>query len=246
MSNPSSVAIQCNAVSKIYNLHKQRTFKEFIPALFSGKQTRYTFKALDAIEFSIHKGESIGILGQNGSGKSTLLKLIAGVTQPTKGNIKIQGRIAPLIELGAGFHPELTGKENIFLNGSILGFKKKEMDILYKHIVDFADLWDFIDQPIKFYSSGMYMRLAFSVAVAEIPDILLLDEILAVGDIQFQKKCFLKIEEFQKKGTTIILVTHNPIQIERYCKKALVLHHGKQIYFGPVKKAVEAYEHIAT
>ena len=131
-------------------------------------------------------------MGKNGSGKSTLLKLIAGVTQPTKGTIKINGRIAPLIELGAGFHPDLTGKENVFLNGSILGFKKKEMDTLYKHIVDFAELWEFMDQPIKFYSSGMYMRLAFSVAVAETPDILLLDEILAVGDVQFQKKCFLK------------------------------------------------------
>ncbi|HLD26636.1 MAG TPA: ABC transporter ATP-binding protein [Patescibacteria group bacterium] len=241
MSDTTSIAIQCNNVSKTYNLHKQKTFKEFIPALFSGKQTRHKFHALDVIQFSVKKGESIGIVGKNGSGKSTLLKLIAGVTQPTKGTIKINGRIAPLIELGAGFHPDLTGKENVFLNGSILGFKKKEMDTLYKHIVDFAELWEFMDQPIKFYSSGMYMRLAFSVAVAETPDILLLDEILAVGDVQFQKKCFLKIKEFQRKGTTILLVTHNTIQTEHYCQKALVLHSGKQIFFGPVKQAIETY-----
>lgn len=243
MSN-TSIAIQCNNLSKIYNLQKQKTFKEFIPAFFSGKQIRNRLIALDSIHFMIKKGESLGILGRNGSGKSTILKLIAGVSTPTKGTIKVCGRVAPLIELGAGFHPELTGRENVYLNGSILGFRKKDMDMLYKKIVDFADLWDFMDQPIKFYSSGMYMRLAFSVAVAETPDILLLDEILAVGDQEFQKKCFLKIEEFQKKGTAIVLVTHNTVQIEQYCNKALLLHHGEQMYFGSATHAVATYAHI--
>ena len=231
-------------LSKSYRLQKQRTFKEFLPALFLGQSTKYFINALSHLNFEIKKGESLGILGKNGSGKSTLLKIIAGVTKPTDGKITVAGRVAPLIELGAGFHPELTGRENAYLNASILGIRKKQMDRLYKSIVDFSELEDFMDQPVKHYSSGMYMRLAFSVAVAEKPDILLVDEILAVGDIRFQEKCLGRIKEFQKAGSTLVLVTHSPPQIEAYCQKVLVLDDGKQIYFGETREGIDKYQTI--
>ena len=243
MSNPS-FTIKAENVTKVYSLQKQRTFKELIPALFSGKETKTTFKALSQIEFQLEKGESLGILGKNGSGKSTLLKIIAGVTKPSDGRITINGRVAPLIELGAGFHPELTGRENVFLNGSILGIKRKDMKVLYPSIVQFAELENFMDQPIKYYSSGMYMRLAFSVAVAETPDILLIDEILAVGDQNFQKKCLARMAQFKEQGSTIVMVSHSPDMVKQYCNKGLVLEKGKQIFYGDIEKAVDVYEKI--
>jgi len=237
-------AIKAENISKKYSLQKQKTFKEFIPALFSGKETKTTFLALSQIQFELEKGESLGILGKNGSGKSTLLKVIAGVTKPSDGRITVSGRIAPLIELGAGFHPELTGRENVFLNGSILGIKHKDMETLYPAIVQFAELEEFMDQPIKYYSSGMYMRLAFSVAVAETPDILLVDEILAVGDQRFQKKCLARMEEFRQKGSTMVMVSHSPDMVKKYCTKGLVLQSGKQLFFGDIKKAADMYEEM--
>ncbi len=236
--------IKAENLTKQYSLTKQRTFKEFLPALFSGQETKTKLLALSQLNFEIKKGESLGILGRNGSGKSTLLKIIAGVTKPSDGRITVNGRVAPLIELGAGFHPELTGRENTYLNGSILGIKKKQMDRLYNGVVEFSELQEFMDQPVKFYSSGMYMRLAFSVAVAEKPDILLVDEILAVGDVKFQNKCLNRIKKFQNEGSTLILVTHSPTQIEDYCQKVLVLDNGKQIFFGSSKEGVEIYKKI--
>ncbi len=235
------ITIKAENLTKQYSLTKQRTFKEFLPALFSGQETKTNLLALSHLEFEIKKGESLGILGKNGSGKSTLLKIIAGVTKPSDGRITVDGRVAPLIELGAGFHPELTGRENTYLNGSILGLRKKQMDKLYPEIVKFSELEDFMDQPVKFYSSGMYMRLAFSVAVAEKPDILLVDEILAVGDSKFQEKCLKRINKFQNQGSTLILVTHSPEQIQNYCEKVLVLDKGKQIYFGETNVGIEKY-----
>ncbi len=243
MTNQPSI-IKGENLWKVYRLQKQKTFKEFLPAFFGGKQTFQVVNALHGINFEIKKGESLGILGKNGSGKSTLLKLIAGVTKPSDGRITVAGQVAPLIELGAGFHPELTGRENTYLNGSILGIKKKEMDKLYPEIVRFSELEKFMDQPVKFYSSGMYMRLAFSVAVAEKPDILLVDEILAVGDLKFQAKCFRRIGEFQKNGASLIIVTHQPQKILEYCQKVLVLNLGKQEYFGEVQKGLEIYEKL--
>lgn len=231
--------IKAENLSKIYNLQRQRTFKEFLPALFSGQSIKQTFHALSNLNFEINKGESLGILGRNGSGKSTLLKIIAGVTKPSDGRITVNGKVAPLIELGAGFHPELTGRENVYLNGSILGIKKKEMDKLYQSIVDFSELESFMDQPVKHYSSGMYMRLAFSVAVAKKPEILLVDEILAVGDTKFQEKCLARIKEFQTQGSTLVLVTHSPSQIEQYCQKALILDKGEQIFLGETKDGLD-------
>lgn len=236
--------IKLENLSKIYNLQRQKTFKEFIPALFGGQKTKNKFTALSHLNFEINPAESLGILGKNGSGKSTLLKIIAGVTKPSDGRITVNGKVAPLIELGAGFHPELTGKENVFLNGSILGIKKTAMEKLYPSIVEFSELAEFMDQPVKHYSSGMYMRLAFSVAVAEKPEILLVDEILAVGDIKFREKCLQRIKEFQEKGSTLILVTHIPMQIEQYCQKVLVLDKGKQTFFGDIKEGIEKYNKL--
>jgi len=237
-------AIKCENICKKYRLQKQRTFKEFIPALLGRQETMIQFNALNHINIEIKKGESLGILGRNGSGKSTLLKIIAGVTKPSDGRITVHGRIAPLIELGAGFHPELTGRENVFLNGSILGIKKKQMELLYDEIVAFAELEEFMDQPIKYYSSGMYTRLAFSVAVAETPDILLVDEILAVGDVKFQKKCLLRMEEFRKSGSTMVMVSHGAEQLEKYCDKGLLLANGNQLFYGDIKEATRKYAEL--
>lgn len=236
--------IKAENLSKQYNLNKQRTFKEFLPAFLIGQNTKVKFNALYRLNFQIKKGESLGILGKNGSGKSTLLKIIAGVTKPSDGQITVNGRLAPLIELGAGFHPELTGRENVYLNGSILGIKKKHMDKLYQGIVNFAEMENFMDQPVKHYSSGMYMRLAFAIAVAEKPDILLVDEILAVGDIRFRKKCLQRIKEFQKNGSTLVLVSHTMEQVRDYCQKVLVLDHGNQVFFGDVAEGIEKYQAI--
>ncbi len=234
--------IKAENLSKVYHLNKQRTFKEFIPAIIGGGETKKTFHALSHLNFEVKKGQSLGIMGRNGSGKSTLLKLIAGVTKPTDGRITVVGQVAPLIELGAGFHPELTGRENVYLNGSILGFKKKEMDALYPSIVEFSELAPFMDQPVKFYSSGMYMRLAFSVAVAETPNILLVDEILAVGDQKFQKKCLKRIKEFQEKGSTMIMVSHDKDMLEKYCDIGLFIQKSHQEFFGPMNEAFKKYE----
>ena len=241
MIKKEPLAISIQGVSKLFRLQKQRTFKELLPALAGGQKAVETFWALQDINLEIKKGETVGIIGPNGAGKSTLLKLMAGVTKPTKGEIKINGQIAPLIELGAGFHPELTGRENVTLNGVILGLSKKEIEEKFKEIVDFAELWEFIDQPIKHYSSGMYLRLAFSVAVHTSPDILLIDEILAVGDSSFQAKCFAKMEEFKKAGVTIILVSHALGQIQSFCTRAVYLDEHRIIMDGKVEEVCERY-----
>jgi len=228
----SDVAISVDHVSKLYRKQNQRTFKELIPALFGGQKVAETFWALDDVSFEVKKGETIGIIGPNGSGKSTLLKLIAGVTKPTKGEIKVNGRIAPLIELGAGFHPELTGRENVYLNGVILGLTRAQIDEKFDEIVDFAELWEFIDQPVKHYSSGMYLRLAFAVAVHTDPEILLVDEILAVGDASFQEKCRRRMEDFKKKDVSIVFVSHSNESIREICDSAVLLRSGSLITKG--------------
>lgn len=218
-------AIKFDQVTKDFSLQNQKTFKEFLPALFMGEKTVNRFTALKDISFEIQKGESVGLIGPNGSGKSTILKLIAGVMSPTTGKIHIHGKISPLIELGAGMHLELTGRENIYLNGAILGLKKKEIDRSFQSIIEFSELSEFIDQPVKHYSSGMYMRLAFSIAIHVDPEILIVDEILAVGDTQFQAKCFAKMEEFKKIGVTILFVSHSMAQIRDFCTRAIYLNH---------------------
>lgn len=238
----SEIAIKIDHVSKLFHRQKQRTFKELIPALVGGEAAVETFWALQDINLEIKKGETVGIIGPNGSGKSTLLKLIAGVSQPTKGSITVNGRIAPLIELGAGFHPELTGRENVMLNGVILGMTRKEVEAKFEEIVNFAELWEFIDQPVKHYSSGMYLRLAFAVAIHTEPEILLVDEILGVGDEAFQRKCFQKITDLKERNVTIIMVTHSLDSVEKYCGKAILLKHSKLLFQGTVVETISQYQ----
>jgi ABC-2 type transport system ATP-binding protein len=242
----SDNALTISGVSKLFFKQEQKTFKEFLPAFFTGKKTREWFWALKDIDLEIKKGETLGIMGPNGSGKSTLLKLIAGVSQPTKGKITTHGRVAPLIELAAGFHPELTGRENVYLNAIILGMSRREIEAKFKTIVDFAELWDFIDAPVKHYSSGMYVRLAFSVAIHTDPDILILDEILAVGDEQFQKKCFAKLKELQKRQVTIIYVSHDRQSVVDFCTRAIYINKSLLEKDGDPKTIAEYYQKHAT
>lgn len=239
----SKTVIEFQNVTKQFSKLNQKTFKEFIPALFKGEKTTESFTALDNISFEIKKGETVGIIGPNGSGKSTILKLIAEVMSPTSGKITINGKVSPLIELGAGMHPELTGSENIYLNGSILGLSQKEIKQNYKSIVDFAEMHEFINQPIKHYSSGMYMRLAFSIAIYVKPEILLVDEILAVGDTAFQQKCFDYMEGLKNsKETTIVFVSHNLGQIEKFCTRVIYINNHSLQYDGLPKLAIKKYQ----
>lgn len=241
LSDQNNFAINVKNVSKLFYKQNQRTFKEFLPALFGGRPTIESFWALRDVSFEVKKGETIGIVGPNGSGKSTLLKLIAGVSQPSQGKIEVNGKIAPLIELGAGFHPELTGRENVYLNGVILGLSKKKIASKFDEIVNFAELWDFIDQPIKHYSSGMYLRLAFAVAVHTEPEILLIDEILAVGDEGFQQKCFARLREFQEEGKTIVIVSHDLTSILQFSQRAFYIKSGNIMASGKPEKVINSY-----
>ena len=238
----NNIAIKLENVTKKFSFQNQKTFKEFLPALIQGEEVSQNFTALSNINLTINKGETFGIIGPNGSGKSTILKLIAKVMYPTDGTVTVNGKVSPLIELGAGMHPELSGKENIYLNGAILGLKKKEIDHYLNNIIAFSELAEFIDQPVKHYSSGMYMRLAFSVAVHVNPEILLVDEILAVGDSQFQKKCFAKMNEFKKQQhITIVYVSHSLESIKEFCTSALYLNHSKVIAVGSPETVCNQY-----
>ena len=190
------------------------------------------------------RGDSFGIVGTNGSGKSTLLKTIAGVLKPTKGKITVRGSVAPMIELGAGFDFDLTARENIFLNGAILGYDKKMLTEKFDEIIEFAELQEFVDVPIKNYSSGMVTRLGFSIATIQIPDVLIVDEILAVGDFRFQEKCEKRINNMLSQGTTLLLVSHNTEQVERMCNKALLLSHGDPIMCGDSKAVCDKYREM--
>lgn len=197
--------------------------------------------ALDAVSFEVRKGETVGIIGTNGSGKSTLLQMICGTLSPTKGQVNTNGRIAPLLELGAGFNPEFTGRENVYLNSSILGMSREDVRDRFDDIAAFADIGEFLDRPVKTYSSGMYARLAFSTAVHIDPDILIIDEILAVGDSRFQRKCIKKFNEIRDRGCTILFVSHDDYQVRNICNRALYLDKGSQKYFGDADEAVQLY-----
>ena len=197
--------------------------------------------ALDDISFDVNQGDVVGIIGSNGAGKSTLLKILSKVTSPTKGNIKIKGRIASLLEVGTGFHPDLSGRENIFLNGAILGMTKKEIHAKFNEIVAFSGVDKYIDTPVKRYSSGMYVRLAFSVAAHLEPEILIVDEVLAVGDAEFQKKCLGKMKEVSQQGRTVIFVSHNLVAVKSLCTKGIVIDQGKLVFSGSADEAVENY-----
>jgi ABC-type polysaccharide/polyol phosphate transport system ATPase subunit len=228
-------------VSKRFQLQEGRTLREFVPALLKGRGWTDPFYALRDVTFVIDRGETVGIIGRNGSGKSTTLKLIAGVTAPTEGEVRVEGRVSPLIELGAGFHPDLTGRENVHLNASILGMSGKEIRQQFDNIVNFAELWEFIDTPVKRYSSGMYVRLGFAVAVHSNPEVLLVDEVLSVGDAFFQEKCLAKMHEFQRQGTTIVVVSHSLNLVASFCERAIWLDHGRIVAEGPAAQVVRQY-----
>ncbi len=246
-------AVEFDGVSKRYQLNHFRTtsLKEriserltFFGAKSSGDSARpqtEDFWALNNVSFAIQPGETVGIIGPNGSGKSTSLKILSNVIQPTSGRVAINGRLGALIEVGAGFHPELSGRENVFLNGSILGMKKAEIKSKFDSIVDFAEIEQFIDTPVKHYSSGMYVRLGFAIAIHNQPDVMLIDEILAVGDLSFQRKCFEKITEMKNAGRTILLVSHSMSQVQSVCERAILLHKGVLISDGPVDRVAEEY-----
>jgi ABC-type polysaccharide/polyol phosphate transport system ATPase subunit len=223
-------AVAVRHVTKKFKLQHEKysTLRElFLSSLLFWRRRQFeSLTALDNISFEVPKGQSLGIVGDNGSGKSTLLKLILGITPPTSGEIKVQGKISALLELGAGFHPDLTGRENIYLNGSILGIPKQTIEEKMDEIIDFAELRQFIDTPIRHYSSGMYVRLGFSIAIHTDPEILLVDEVLAVGDSAFQQKCMDKVRQFQADGKTIILVSHDLGMIEKVCDRAILLKRG--------------------
>ena len=227
---------------KMYNSKQAR----LVEAIFPRANKHTGFKALDNLNLDVKKGEILGILGKNGAGKSTLLKIITGVTIPTSGSIRINGKISSLLELGTAFNPELTGEENIYQNGRVMGLSKKEIEEKKKEIIDFADIGEHLFQPVKTYSSGMFARLAFACAINVNPDILIVDEVLSVGDMAFQLKCFKKFEEFKAKGKTILFVTHNVTDILKNCTRTIILQKGKKIYDGDVKEGVELYKKIIT
>jgi ABC-type polysaccharide/polyol phosphate transport system ATPase subunit len=240
-------AIDVSHVTKIYRRYsRRRQFATLKSALLSRSLIRdlrpdETFAAVQDVSFTVPAGRTFGVIGRNGSGKSTLLKLIAGITKPTSGRVNVEGRISALIELGAGFHPEISGRENVFINGIMLGLSKREIARRFDEIVEFAELRDFIDAPVKTYSSGMYMRLGFGVAIHVDPDVLLVDEVLAVGDEGFTHKCLDKFAEFKRRGRTILLVTHSLGLIERFCDEALWLDAGRNKAMGDPRRVVGAY-----
>ncbi|WP_379135468.1 ABC transporter ATP-binding protein [Paenibacillus sp. sgz500958] len=237
------VIVDVHNVSMRFNMTTEKisTLKEYLIKRFKRQISYNEFWALNDVSFTINKGEIFGVLGLNGAGKSTLLKVIAGVMKPTKGKVEVFGRMAPLIELGAGFDAELTARENIFLNGAVLGYSKKEMKAKFDDIVEFSELQNFIDVPIKNFSSGMYARLGFAIATATIPDVLILDEILSVGDFKFQEKCEKKIKEMMEQGTTVILVSHSIDQIRNMCSQGVILEHGKLISSGNIEEICNFY-----
>ena len=236
------IMIDVQNVSKVYKIYN-KPGDRLMDALFPFTKSRYhEFAALNGISFKAEKGDAIGFLGKNGSGKSTLLKIITGVLSPSGGSVSVNGRIASILELGAGFNQEYTGIENIYLNGTIMGFTRAEMDKKLQSIIDFADIGDFINQPVKIYSSGMFARLAFAVSINVEPDILIIDEVLAVGDARFQTKCINKLKQLKDMGTTILFVSHASEQVKRFCNRAIWINEGKIEAEGLSSEIVDIYE----
>lgn len=225
-------------VRKTYRLRHTHSFKETFVAWIRRKQTASSFQALEGIDITVGEGESVALLGYNGSGKSTLLKLVSGVLQPDAGTVLTRGRVAGLIEVGAGFHPDLSGRENVYLNAAILGMSKDEIDAKFDEIVEFSEIGEFIDTEVKHYSSGMFVRLAFSVAINTSFDILLVDEVLAVGDAPFREKCKAKIRELVERDKTLFIVSHDLGMISELCVRGIVIQRGRTLFDGPVDEAI--------
>lgn len=235
----SNLILEAKNLGKYYSLYSS-PFRRMQHLLGLGRDQR-GFWALRNVTFSVAAGDSFAIIGRNGGGKSTLLQMIAGVLKPSEGGLHIQGNVAALLELGSGFHPEFTGRENVFLYGDLHGIPRQSMAVLYDEIVDFAEIGGFIDQPVKYYSSGMFVRLAFAVATALSAELLLIDEALAVGDVFFRQKCYDRLEALRRQGTAIILVSHAMGEVQEFCQRALLLHEGDPVYLGPVQEAVNRY-----
>jgi ABC-2 type transport system ATP-binding protein len=250
MSNPQTIVrpvrIRFENVEQRFRVIQEQpnTLRELFAHAFRNRTTYHNFEALKDVSFSIGDGEVVGVVGRNGSGKSTVLKIIAGVYRPTTGTVKVTGKVAALIELGAGFHPDLTGRENIVLNGLLLGLSKREIAGREQQIIDFAELGEFIDSPVKQYSSGMYMRLGFAIATEVDPDILLIDEILAVGDYAFQQKCQARIDDFRRQGKTIIFVSHDAVTVRHICQRALLIQNGRLVADGATDKVLDQYSEL--
>ena len=236
--------IRVRDVTKVYRLYRRRQDRLWETLGLDFKKNYKTKYALNHVDLEVGRGETVGIIGTNGSGKSTLLKLITGVLTPTEGSVEVDGRISALLELGAGFNTEYTGIENVYLNGTMIGFTKEEIDERLQDIIDFADIGDYINQPVKSYSSGMFVRLAFAVAINIDPEILIVDEALSVGDVFFQSKCYRKFEDFKKAGKTILFVSHDLSAISRYCDRAILLNQGDKIYEGTPKEAIDIYKQV--
>lgn len=239
------IAISVANVSKSFKLpHEKHSGLKQAILSFKGGMTYETQHALADISFEIKRGEFFGIVGRNGSGKSTMLKILAGIYQPTQGTATVHGQLVPFIELGVGFNPELTGRENVYLNGALLGFSRKQTEVIYQDIVDFAELPEFMDQKLKNYSSGMQVRLAFSIAIQAKADILLIDEVLAVGDENFQKKCIGVFEQLKREGRTIIFVSHSMAYVREFCDRVAVIDRSKLLYVGDTEKAIDIYNKL--
>lgn len=242
--NEQNTMVSVKNVSMVFNLATEKvdSLKEYVLKLLKRELMVNKFYALRDINLEIRRGESVALIGVNGSGKSTLLKVIAGVLHPTEGTAQVNGSIAPMIELGAGFDPELTARENVFLNGAVLGHDRKFMEDHFKSIIDFAELWDFVDVPVKNYSSGMVARLGFAIATEIRADVLIVDEVLAVGDFRFQEKCKKRMAELMSGGTTLLFVSHNTEQVRQLCKKAVWLKKGTIQMIGDVGEVCACYE----
>ena len=238
------IAISVNDVSKMYKLYDNPMDRLKESLGLSRKKKYKEHYALNHVSFQVHKGETVGIIGTNGSGKSTILKIITGVLSPTGGEVSVNGRISALLELGAGFNGEYSGLENVYLNGSMIGFSREEIDAKLQSILDFADIGEFIHQPVKTYSSGMFVRLAFAVAINIDPEILIVDEALSVGDVFFQAKCYRKFEEFKEMGKTILFVSHDLSSIGKYCDRVVLLNKGEKLAEGGAKEMVNLYRRV--
>ncbi len=234
-----TTAVVVDDVTKSFQLRGHRTLRRLVIDGLRGERRVSSFKALERVSFRLEEGDSIGLMGLNGSGKSTLLKLISGVMAPDEGKVWTRGRIAGLIEVGAGFHPELTGRENVFLNGAILGMSEAEINRKFDAIVDFSEMEQFLDTEVRHYSSGMFMRLAFSVAIETDCDIFLMDEMLAVGDQPFKRKCMARIKRLRDEGHTMVFVSHSPRQVINLCEKGIVLEKGRAAFVGTAREAVD-------
>ncbi len=243
----SEVAIKVNGLSKKFTIGKKKSssFRDSLSSVLYKSKSTQDFWALNNLNFEILKGESIGIIGKNGAGKSTLLKILSRITKPSSGRIEINGRVSSLLEVGTGFHPELTGRENIYLNGTILGMKRSEVKSKFDEIVDFSGVEKFLDTPVKRYSSGMYVRLAFAVAAHLEPEILIIDEVLSVGDAEFQKKCLGKMDDATKSGRTVLFVSHNMSAVEKLCSKCFLLKQGQLKYSGSSSQTIAKYLNFA-